>query len=203
MLAGQPSSETPKVSSYLHAVMLRPMPSRMGPTEYRASSSIGRLARGGRVAIGYLGDPVKSATTFVEHRGRRLALPGDLATVEADGTIIVLGRSSLCINTGGEKVFPDEVEGVLKTHRDVRDALVVGVPDARFGERVVALVQPMPGRPVDPEALRAHAREQLTGYKVPRVVVPASEIVRSPNGKPDYPWARSVAISATGRETAD
>jgi len=167
------------------------------------SEVVGHLARGGHVPIGYLGDPVKSATTFVHHRGQRWALPGDLATVQADGTIVVLGRGSLCINTGGEKVFPDEVEAALKGHPDVSDAIVVGVPDPRFGERVVALVEPRPGRPVDPEALRRHARGRLTGYKVPTDVIATNGIVRSPSGKPDYPWARSVAESAAWHGAED
>jgi acyl-CoA synthetase (AMP-forming)/AMP-acid ligase II len=164
------------------------------------SGVVGHLARGGHVPIGYLGDPAKSATTFVEHRGQRWALPGDLATVQADGTIVVLGRGSLCINTGGEKVFPDEVEAVLKDHPDVGDAIVVGVPDARLGERVIALVQPRPGRHIDPESVRGHAHDRLSGYKVPREVIVIDDMVRSPSGKPDYPWARSVAESASGHE---
>ncbi len=162
------------------------------------SGLTGHLATGGHVPIGYLGDPAKSAVTFVEHRGRRWALPGDLATVQADGTIVVLGRGSLCINTGGEKVFPDEVEAAMKDHPDISDAIVVGVPDARFGEQVVALVQARPGRQVDQEALRRHGHDRLTGYKVPRAFIVVDEIVRSPSGKPDYPWARSVAESAFG-----
>jgi 3-oxocholest-4-en-26-oate---CoA ligase len=165
------------------------------------SGVVGHLARGGHVPIGYLGDPAKSATTFVEHRGQRWALPGDLATVQADGTIVVLGRGSLCINTGGEKVFPDEVEAALKGHPDVGDAIVVGVPDARLGERVVTLVQPRPGCHIDPEMVRRHAHDRLSGYKVPREVIVVDEMVRSPSGKPDYPWARSVAVSASGHGT--
>ena len=109
------------------------------------SGVVGRLARSGHIPIGYLGDADKTAATFVETAGKRWALPGDMATVEADGTITVLGRGSLCINTGGEKVFPDEVEAALKSCDDVEDAVVVGVPDERFGERVVAVVQPRPG----------------------------------------------------------
>ena len=108
----------------------------------------------------------------------------------------MLGRGSLCINTGGEKVFPDEVEAALKGHPDVRDAIVVGIPDNRYGEQVVALVQPKPGCRIDTEALRQYGRDRLTGYKVPKVVIVVDEIVRSPSGKPDYPWARSVAASA-------
>ncbi len=161
------------------------------------SGEIGRLARGGHVPIGYIGDAAKSATTFVERDGQRWALPGDLATVETDGTIIVLGRGSLCINTGGEKVFPDEVEAALKDHPDVRDAIVVGMPDARFGEQVVALVQPRTGRRVDTGLLRQCVRDRLAAYKVPRVIVVREEILRSPSGKPDYPWARSIAESVS------
>jgi 3-oxocholest-4-en-26-oate---CoA ligase len=108
----------------------------------------------------------------------------------------VLGRGSLCINTGGEKVFPDEVEAALKGHPDVLDAIVVGMPDNRYGEQVVALVQPNFGRQIDVEELRKYGRDRLTGYKVPKVVIVVDEIVRSPSGKPDYPWARSVAESA-------
>jgi acyl-CoA synthetase (AMP-forming)/AMP-acid ligase II len=160
------------------------------------SGAIGHLARGGHVPLGYLGDPVKSAATFVEWDGRRWALPGDLATVAEDGTITVLGRGSLCINTGGEKVFPDEVEAALKDHPDVADAIVVGLPDERFGQRVVALVQARTGRVVDTGALSDHAHTLLTGYKVPRRFVLVDEVVRSPSGKPDYPHARVVAAAA-------
>jgi acyl-CoA synthetase (AMP-forming)/AMP-acid ligase II len=165
------------------------------------SGAIGRLARGGHVPIGYLGDAAKSATTFVEFGGQRWALPGDLASVLSDGTITVLGRGSLCINTGGEKVFPDEVEAALKGHPDIHDAIVVGMPDNRYGEQVVALVQPNPGCRIDTEALRRYGHSELTGYKVPKVVMVVDEILRSPTGKPDYSWARSVAESAgVGRQ---
>jgi acyl-CoA synthetase (AMP-forming)/AMP-acid ligase II len=160
------------------------------------SGVTGHLARGGHVPIGYLGDPIQSAATFVEVRGQRWALPGDLARVEADGTIVVLGRGSLCINTGGEKVFPDEVEAALKDHPDITDAVVVGLPDDRFGERVVALVLPRVGHLVDPESLRRDARARLSGYKVPREIIIVEEVVRSPSGKPDYLWARAFAEAA-------
>ena len=159
------------------------------------SGVVGHLARGGHVPLGYLGDPDASAATFVEAAGTRWALPGDQATVAADGTITVLGRGSLCINTGGEKVFPDEVEAALKGHPAVADALVVGVDDERFGQRVVALVQVRAGRDVSADALQAHGHELLTGYKVPRQFVFVTEIVRSPSGKPDYPHARDVAAA--------
>ena len=160
------------------------------------SGVTGHLARGGHVPIGYLGDPIQSAATFVEVRGQRWALPGDLARVEADGTIVVLGRGSLCINTGGEKVFPDEVEAALKDHPDITDAVVVGLPDDRLGERVVALVLPRVGHLVDPESLRRDARARLSGYKVPREIIIVEEVVRSPSGKPDYLWARAFAEAA-------
>jgi 3-oxocholest-4-en-26-oate---CoA ligase len=168
---------------------LRPVPP--------GSGVIGHLARGGHLPLGYLGDPEASAATFVERDGIRWALPGDQATVAADGTISVLGRGSLCINTGGEKVFPDEVEAALKGHPHVADALVVGVADERFGQQVVALVKVRPDREVGTEELRAHGRALLTGFKVPRQIVFVDEIVRSPSGKPDYPHARSVAESRT------
>jgi acyl-CoA synthetase (AMP-forming)/AMP-acid ligase II len=159
------------------------------------SGVIGHLARGGHVPLGYLGDPDATASTFVERDGTRWALPGDQATVAEDGVITVLGRGSLCINTGGEKVYPDEVEAALKGHPAVTDALVVGLDDERFGQRVVALVQVRPGHVVGDEELRAHGHRLLTGYKVPRQFVFVEEIVRSPSGKPDYPHARSVAVA--------
>ncbi len=159
------------------------------------SGVIGHLARGGHVPVGYLGDPATTAATFVLLDGVRWALPGDLATVATDGTITVLGRGSLCINTGGEKVFPDEVEAALKGHPHVADALVVGLEDELFGERVVALVQVRGGCEVSPDELTIHAHGLLTGYKMPRQYVFVDEIARSPSGKPDYPHARSVAAA--------
>ena len=136
------------------------------------SGVIGHLGRSGHVPLGYLGDPAGTARAFVEWDGRRWALPGDLATVGVDGDISVLGRGSLCINTGGEKVFPDEVEAVLKDHPDVADAIVVGVADPDFGERVTALVQPRAGRRVGADRLDHHAAtaaESLQGATgVPR-----------------------------------
>ncbi len=157
------------------------------------AGGVGRLARSGHVPIGYLGDDEKSAATFVEVEGRRWALPGDLASVEPDGTIVVLGRGSLCINTGGEKVFPDEVEAALKGFDAVEDAVVVGVPDERLGQRVVALVQPKAGADVDPAEVREYCRGRLAGYKIPKQVLVTAELVRSPTGKPDYRWASSIA----------
>jgi 3-oxocholest-4-en-26-oate---CoA ligase len=160
------------------------------------SGNVGHLARGGHIPIGYLGDPQKSAATFVEAGGIRWALPGDLATVGEDGTITLLGRGVLTINTGGEKVYPVEVEQALREHGDVADVVVVGAPHERFGEQVVAVVQPRPNARVDAEALREMCRRQLAAYKVPRLVVETEAVARSPAGKPDYRWARALAEEA-------
>jgi acyl-CoA synthetase (AMP-forming)/AMP-acid ligase II len=129
----------------------------------------------------------------VEAGGDRWVITGDMAQVGEDGSITLLGRGSGCINTGGEKVFPEEVEAVLKAHEDVYDALVVGVDDERWGQAVAAVVQPAPAATPDADALIAHCRAHLAGYKTPRSVVLVDEVVRSPVGKADYRWARSVA----------
>jgi len=158
------------------------------------SGVVGRLATRGHVPIGYYHDPVKTAATFVEVNGDRWSLPGDMATVDADGTIRLLGRGSMCINSGGEKVYPEEVEAVLKDLETVADAVVVGVGDERWGERVVAVVAlSVPGASIALEDVQAHCRPRLAGYKVPRQLVVADQVRRSPAGKPDYAWARSVA----------
>jgi fatty-acyl-CoA synthase len=157
------------------------------------SGVVGRLARRGHVPLGYHKDPVKTAQTFPVIDGVRWVVPGDFATLEADGTLVLLGRGSVCINSGGEKVFPEEVEAALKSHPDVFDAVVVGVPDARFGEAVAALVTPRPGCAPGLEALAAHCRARLAGYKAPRALVCVDEIVRTPAGKPDYRWAKRRA----------
>lgn len=158
------------------------------------SGKVGRVARGGNIPIGYYNDPVKTAEVFVTDRhGKRWSIPGDYATVEADGRITLLGRGSVSINSGGEKVYPEEVEGVLKSHPDVFDVLVVGVPDERWGERVTALLAPRPGRTPTLEELQAHCRAQIAGYKVPRQLVLVDEVPRLPNGKPDYRTAKARA----------
>jgi acyl-CoA synthetase (AMP-forming)/AMP-acid ligase II len=154
----------------------------------------GRLARRGNVPLAYHKDPDKSAATFVTGpTGLRYALAGDEAVLEADGTITLLGRGSQCINSGGEKIFPEEVEAALKAHPEVFDAIVVGVPDDRWGQRVAAVVQPRPGCAPSLDALDAHCRGYVAGYKVPKEVHLVPEVVRSPSGKPDYPWAGKVA----------
>jgi fatty-acyl-CoA synthase len=156
----------------------------------------GMLARRGHVPLGYYKDAQKTADTFVEVDGVRWAIPGDRAVREQDGTITVLGRGSQSINTGGEKVFPEEVEAVLKAHPDVFDAIVVGVPDERWGEHVAAVVAARPGRAPTLDTLAQHARSALAGYKVPRQLVLVDEVQRTPAGKPDYRWAKATALEA-------
>jgi len=156
---------------------------------------IGRLARKGYMPVGYYKDAEKTAETFVEINGERWALPGDMARVEADGTITLLGRGSVSINSGGEKIYPEEVELALKSHPDVFDVVVVGVQDERWGERVVAIVKARPGAVPDASDLAEHARGTIAGYKVPRAIVVVDEMVRSPSGKADYRWAKAVAVA--------
>jgi len=165
--------------------------------EPAAVGVVGKLARSGRIPLGYYHDPVKSAATFPVVDGVRWSVPGDHARREADGTISVLGRGSVSINSGGEKVYPEEVEGALKAHPDVFDAVVVGVPDERWGERVVAVVEPRDGRLVTLDEIVAEARQHVAGYKVPRQLVLVDHIERSPSGKPDYRWAKRVATEAS------
>jgi fatty-acyl-CoA synthase len=157
------------------------------------SGVVGRLAKTGRIPIGYYNDPAKTAKTFVEVEGKRWSFPGDLATVEEDGTIDLLGRGSSSINSGGEKIYPEEVEDALKAHPEVYDALVVGTPDERWGERVTAVVQARPGAAPSLEDLQAHCRANIAGYKVPRALFLVDQIQRQPSGKPDYKWAKAVA----------
>ena len=161
---------------------------------------VGKLARRGHVPLGYYKDPEKTAATFPVIDGVRWSVPGDHARLEDDGTITVLGRGSVSINTGGEKVYPEEVEGVLKSHAAVFDAVVVGVPDERWGERVVAVVQLRPGASVTLDELVEHASSRVARYKVPRDLVIVDTIVRSPSGKPDYRWAKATAMDRLGVE---
>ncbi len=158
------------------------------------SGIVGRLATRGRVPIGYHNDRERSARTFVEIDGVRWSLPGDMATIDADGTVHLLGRGSMCINTGGEKVYPEEVEALLKQHPAVADAIVVGAPDAQFGQRVVAVVAARDGLNAPGlDALQDHCRAQLAGYKVPRALHVVDAVERTPAGKPDYAWAKGIA----------
>lgn len=159
---------------------------------------VGWLARKGRIPLGYYKDEEKTARTFITKDGERYVLAGDMAILEADGTITLLGRGSLCINSGGEKIYPEEVEAALKSHPSVFDALVVGVPDEKWGERVVAVVQPREEAGVLLEDLDKHCRTRIAGYKIPRELHLVDEIGRQPSGKPDYKWAKSVALGSQG-----
>jgi acyl-CoA synthetase (AMP-forming)/AMP-acid ligase II len=161
---------------------------------------VGKLARGGHTALGYYKDPYKTASLFAEVDGKRYTLPGDFARVEQDGTITLLGRGNQCVNTGGEKVYPEEVEGALKSHPDVFDAVVFGLPDETLGQRVSAVIQARTGE-LDLDDLEKHVRKQIAGYKVPRTIWLAVEIQRTVSGKADHAWAREYAASheaATG-----
>ncbi|MFJ6893137.1 acyl-CoA synthetase [Streptomyces hokutonensis] len=162
-----------------------------------AVGEIGRVAQCGHVPLGYYNDERKTAETFFEKDGRRWVLLGDMATVDEEGVVTVLGRGSQCINTGGEKVYPEEVEQALKSHPDVYDALVAGVPDAKWGNHVTAVVELRAGA-VRPslDDIQTHCRSHLAGYKIPRQLVIAETIQRSPSGKADYRWAREVAVAA-------
>ncbi|WP_432174738.1 acyl-CoA synthetase [Streptomyces sp. Tue6028] len=157
----------------------------------------GRIAQRGHVPLGYYNDPKKTAETFFQRGDERWVLLGDMATVDEEGIVTVLGRGSQCINTGGEKVYPEEVEQALKAHPDVYDALVAGVPDEKWGNHVAAVVQLREGAPRPSlEDIQTHCRSRLAGYKIPRQLVLADTIQRSPSGKADYRWARSVAVEA-------
>ncbi|MBT2366032.1 acyl-CoA synthetase [Streptomyces sp. ISL-10] len=164
----------------------------------------GRIAQRGHVPLGYYNDPRKTAETFFRRGGERWVLLGDMATVDDSGIVTVLGRGSQCINTGGEKVYPEEVEQALKSHPDVYDALVAGVPDGTWGNRVAAVVQPRAGAAAPTlKDLRSHCRGRLAGYKIPRRLVITAEIRRSPSGKADYRWARAVASDPGPDPAAD
>lgn len=159
------------------------------------SGEIGRVALKGRVPVGYYKDPEKSARTFPTIDGVRYTMPGDYATVEADGSIALLGRGSVVINTGGEKVFPEEVEEAMKTFDGVRDAVAVGIPDEKWGEAVTGVVELEPGRDVDAAALRQHVKGLLAAYKAPQHVVVVDTIGRAPNGKVDYRRLKDLATA--------
>ena len=158
----------------------------------------GRLAVGGILPLGYYKDPDKTARTIKIINGKRFSIPGDYAIVEADGRLTVLGRGSNCINTAGEKVFPEEVEEALKTHPSIEDALVLGVPDEKWGQAVTGVVKLAPGMGFDEASLRAHVRETLAGYKTPKRILVAEVNLRAPNGKADYKSAAQFAREALG-----
>jgi fatty-acyl-CoA synthase len=162
------------------------------------SGEIGRVAVGGHQPIGYYKDPDKTAATFLTVGEQRYSVPGDFATVEDDGSITLLGRGSVCINTGGEKVFPEEVEEVLKTHDDIRDAVAVGEPDEKFGEAITAVVELAPDTKLDEPAVIAHVKAKLASYKAPKRVLAIETIGRAPNGKVDYKRLKAFAKDELG-----
>jgi acyl-CoA synthetase (AMP-forming)/AMP-acid ligase II len=159
---------------------------------------MGIFARSGHIPVGYFNDPVKTAKTFVMVEGKRWLLTGDSARLEADGSITVFGRGSNCINSGGEKIFPEEVEQALKNHPAVFDALVVATPDERWGQKVTAVIASR-GQAPTLEDLQQEARKHIAGYKVPRELHVVDEIPRQPSGKPNYAKAREIALAGTHR----
>jgi acyl-CoA synthetase (AMP-forming)/AMP-acid ligase II len=160
------------------------------------SGVVGKVARKGNIPLGYYKDEEKTAATFLTGPdGVRYSIPGDFASVEPDGTITLLGRGSGSINSGGEKIFPEEVEAAVKSHPDVYDVVVVGVTDERWGQRVAAVVQPRDGAKPTLEDVQAHCRTKIAGYKVPRELHIVDQMQRSPSGKPDYPWAKAIATA--------
>ena len=156
------------------------------------SGTIGKIARSGDIPVGYYNDPVKTAEVFINVDGTRYVMPGDFATIEADGTITLLGRGSVSINSGGEKIFPEEVESAVRSHPDVFDAIVVGAPDERWGQRVAAIIQPRGAKQPTLEEIQEYCRDHIAGYKVPRQLHVVDTIERSPSGKPDYRWAADI-----------
>lgn len=169
------------------------------PRRHAQPGETGIFARSGYIPMGYYNDPEKTAKTFVEVDGKTWLLTGDAAKLEEDNSITVFGRGSNCINSGGEKIFPEEVEDALKAHDGVFDALVVGVPDDRWGSRVSAVIQARPGVELDLAGVQAHCRTRIAGYKVPREVHLIEVVPRAPSGKPDYKTAKSFALRGDGR----
>jgi fatty-acyl-CoA synthase len=162
------------------------------------SAEVGWFARAGRAPLGYLGDPQKSARTFPSVAGQRCSVPGDRARINEDGSIVLLGRDSVTINSGGEKIFAEEVEQALKHHPAVYDVVVVGRPSERWGQEVVAIVKLKAGCDVAPPELLEECARHVARFKVPKEVILAEQIVRSPSGKADYRWARSRALESPG-----
>jgi acyl-CoA synthetase (AMP-forming)/AMP-acid ligase II len=191
---GAPRFQADETSAVLDENM-KPLPPGTG--------TIGMLARKGHIPLGYYKDEEKTAKTFIESDGTHWVVPGDMARLEADGTITLLGRGSTCINSGGEKIFPEEVEAALRSHPKVFDALVVGVPDQRFGERVAAVVAAREGETPTLEELDAHCRTCFAGYKVPRELHLVDGIQRQPSGKADYKWAKTVALGKAAGAVGD
>jgi len=146
---------------------------------------------------------VKTAEVFIMIDDKRYVMPGDFATVEADGSVTLLGRGSICINSGGEKIFPEEVEAVVRSHPDLMDALVVGAPDDRFGQRVAAILEPRSGRAAPSlDEIQELCRRHVAGYKIPREIHVVEKVERAPSGKPDYRWAAEIIAASRAQEPA-
>lgn len=192
----EPGRGGPRVSAGKDTIVIDEYDKPIPP----GSPEIGRLARGGHIPLGYYKDPEKTARLFVEVDGRRYTVPGDFARHEADGTITLLGRGNTCVNTGGEKVFPEEVEAALMSHPEVFDVLVVGVPDERLGQRVAALIEPRPGATPSAADLIEHVRAELAGYKVPRSIWLVDQVQRLATAKADYKWAADYAAEHPGED---
>jgi fatty-acyl-CoA synthase len=192
-MPGQAPADTAVFTAPPNAVVID---DSTGMPAERGSGVVGMLAVSGPMPTGYYGDEAKTASTFRTIDGVRYTVPGDYATIEADGTVHLLGRGSVCINTGGEKVYPEEVEVAARSHPAVLDCTVVGVADARFGEAVTLVASLHPGAAADDRDVIDHVRGRLAAYKAPKRVVWVDTIERSPSGKADYRWARSVAEQA-------
>ena len=156
---------------------------------------VGRLGRGGNVPVGYYKDPEKSAATFLVIDGQRYSVPGDNARIEPDNKVTLLGRGSNCVNTGGEKVYPEEVEMAVKNHPAIYDCLVVGIPDEKYGQAVAAVVQLRDGQTLELDELREFLRTYLSGYKLPRSLTVVDEVPRNATGKAQYPKAKELALA--------
>jgi len=167
------------------------------------SGTIGKICRSGDIPQGYYNDPKKTAEVFITVRGKRYVMPGDFATVEADGSITLLGRGSIVINSGGEKIFPEEVESAVRSHPDVMDAIVCGAPDERWGQTVAAIIQPRVGHESPSlESIQEHCRATIAGYKLPRRLHVVDAVERSPSGKPDYTWATKIVTAGDAAANA-
>jgi len=187
------SGKATKTATFKAKATVRVLNADNGDVE-PGSGEQGLLALGGRQPMGYYNDPEKTAATFRIVDGMRFVVPGDWATVDTDGSITLIGRGSECINTGGEKVFPDEVEIALKSHGAVNDAVVLGVSDSRFGQSIVALVECLSGMTPEPEALIAHVRARIAAYKAPRRILFVDAIPRLPSGKADLKHIREMVV---------
>jgi fatty-acyl-CoA synthase len=190
-----PTTETAKFSLNLTTKVFTEDDREVEP----GSGEVGVVANGGLVPIGYYKDAEQSERTFRVVNGVRYSFPGDMATIAADGTLVLFGRGSNCINSGGEKIFPEEVEEALKLHPAVDDALVFGVPDDRFGQRVVGVVSLSPRQASTPDEIVADARRRLSSYKLPKALCIVDEVPRAPNGKADYPAARQLFEATSSR----